>query len=540
MLIGTGAYDVMPQLPAVYNNLLALKEALCLPAVWGLPPQHCQVVQDPRTQREMIDPVRQAAEEARKVLLVYFAGHGVRALGGELFLGLPETVEEPSSSFYTAVPYEYLRNVLRGSRAQYRIVILDCCFSGQAIGTMGGSDVASQTEIEGTFIMASAPPNSRSLAPEGARFTSFSHELIEILQHGIADADRLLSLDTVVNHIKGEMRAKALPLPWSQDRNDAGRLTLFRNRAFATSSAPPGYGEIPGIGEGELFANRRALHDARVHRPLQAGICGTHHAGGAESIVVSGGYPDDEDYGDVIIYTGHGGQDPNTHRQVKDQEPADPGNAALLASITTRNPVRVIRGEGGDPRHSPEAGFSYDGLYTVEEYWTAVGVDGYKVIRFRLEKLNEKTPPVVPTDVLDDRPGIDIYRWERVARGIYLDRRIADKVKQAHDYECQVCGLALQTPAGHRFAEIVHPKSLAVPHRGPDVPENILCVCPTHRVQLELGTITIDDQLRIINEVTGLPDGELRTSSKHRVGREYLRYHRDLYHQAISSDALER
>jgi putative restriction endonuclease len=30
---------------------------------------------------------------------------------------------------------------------------------------------------------------------------------------------------------------------------------------------------------------------------------------GAESIVVSGGYKDDKDFGDVIVYTGHGGQD---------------------------------------------------------------------------------------------------------------------------------------------------------------------------------------------------------------------------------------
>lgn len=32
---------------------------------------------------------------------------------------------------------------------------------------------------------------------------------------------------------------------------------------------------------------------------------------GADSIVVSGGYPDDADYGDEIIYTGHGGRDPD-------------------------------------------------------------------------------------------------------------------------------------------------------------------------------------------------------------------------------------
>jgi putative restriction endonuclease len=34
--------------------------------------------------------------------------------------------------------------------------------------------------------------------------------------------------------------------------------------------------------------------------------------------VLSGGYVDDNDEGDVIIYTGQGGRDPATGRQIKD------------------------------------------------------------------------------------------------------------------------------------------------------------------------------------------------------------------------------
>jgi len=47
---------------------------------------------------------------------------------------------------------------------------------------------------------------------------------------------------------------------------------------------------------------KRRLSQARVHRPLQAGISGNGHEG-ADSIVVSGGYEDDEDYGNALIYT---------------------------------------------------------------------------------------------------------------------------------------------------------------------------------------------------------------------------------------------
>jgi len=62
------------------------------------------------------------------------------------------------------------------------------------------------------------------------------------------------------------------------------------------------FGEIADVPVGSLFDSRRALYDAGVHRQLQAGIAGGEHAG-AESIVVSGGYEDDEDFGDVIPIT---------------------------------------------------------------------------------------------------------------------------------------------------------------------------------------------------------------------------------------------
>ena len=74
------------------------------------------------------------------------------------------------------------------------------------------------------------------------------------------------------------------------------------------------FGEIEGVSEGQLFENRRKLHDANVHRGIQRGI-GTKGA----SIVLSGGYIDDEDLGDEIIYTGEGGRDLNTGLQVRDQ-----------------------------------------------------------------------------------------------------------------------------------------------------------------------------------------------------------------------------
>jgi putative restriction endonuclease len=67
------------------------------------------------------------------------------------------------------------------------------------------------------------------------------------------------------------------------------------------------FGHVPGHPEGSLFENRAELNASRVHIPTQAGISGSQTEG-AESIVLSGGYEDDADYDDTIIYTGHGGR----------------------------------------------------------------------------------------------------------------------------------------------------------------------------------------------------------------------------------------
>ena len=67
------------------------------------------------------------------------------------------------------------------------------------------------------------------------------------------------------------------------------------------------FGHIPGTRVGQIFKDRRALKDAGIHANIQKGIWGA--GTGACSFVLFGGYEDDEDYLDFILYTGQGGQD---------------------------------------------------------------------------------------------------------------------------------------------------------------------------------------------------------------------------------------
>jgi hypothetical protein len=89
-------------------------------------------------------------------------------------------------------------------------------------------------------------------------------------------------------------------------------------------------GDVGGIDVGTTFQNRKALCEARVHNMTMHGI-----STDGLSIVLSGGYVDDVDDGDEVIYTGEGGRDSKSGRQIADQQLIR-GNCGLNVNIRLR------------------------------------------------------------------------------------------------------------------------------------------------------------------------------------------------------------
>jgi euchromatic histone-lysine N-methyltransferase len=149
-------------------------------------------------------------------------------------------------------------------------------------------------------------------------------------------------------------------------------------------------GTVPGVLVGDTFDYRTEMYVVGLHRQVQAGIAYTHFGGEllATSIVASGGYEDDEDYGDVLHYSGQGGNDyKGEKRQVEDQDQKEKvANEALLNSYKLKKPVRVSRGYGVDNTHGWTKSYSYDGLYTVSSAKLGVGTSGHKVYKFKLKR----------------------------------------------------------------------------------------------------------------------------------------------------------
>jgi putative restriction endonuclease len=283
-------------------------------------------------------------------------------------------------------------------------------------------------------------------------------------------------------------------------------------------------GELVGILVGATFPDRRALYDAGVHRALQKGIVGREDEG-AESIVLSGGYVDDEDEGDLIIYTGEGGRDQASRRQVSAQE-LRKGNLALVTSALQGKPVRVVRGGEHQSRFSPPQGYRYDGLFSVDSYWSELGRDGFLIWRYKLVALDQRELAEFRGNA---RPG-PARRSSTTVLRIVRDTAISRSVKLLHDYHCQICGERINCVGGP-YAEAAHIKPLGAPHDGPDELGNVLCLCPNHHVMLDRGFLTITDDL-----VVRPLGSRVRQKRGHTISVDHLQYHRQLWMGAGDAD----
>jgi putative restriction endonuclease len=279
------------------------------------------------------------------------------------------------------------------------------------------------------------------------------------------------------------------------------------------------FGEIPGVPVGTLFDSREELSRAGVHRPLEAGISGGQDEG-ADSIVLSGGYEDDQDFGDVIVYTGHGGQVRTSRKQVADQT-LTRQNMALAVSMQQCLPVRVVRGAAHRSPLAPLKGYRYDGLYTIERFWHEKGAAGFTVWRFSLIRWSESPVSVGdPTQLTISAGNATPQRIYRAVSRIIRDTVLSGQIKILYDFCCQVCAMRLVGPAGP-YAEAAHVRPLGRPHNGPDTLDNLVCLCPNHHYLFDVGAFGINDDLSLIGMV-----GQLHLHKRHGLGPEHLRYHR--------------
>jgi len=161
----------------------------------------------------------------------------------------------------------------------------------------------------------------------------------------------------------------------------------------------------------------------------------------------------------------------------------------------------------------------------VDDYWQERGRSGFLIWRYRLIRVPDQPEDrdAEQSEAMSSDAPFEAPRHETTGMRIVRDTAQARRIKELYDYQCQMCGTRLGCLAGP-YAEAAHIRPLGAPHRGPDTPDNILCLCPNHHVLFDHGGVEIGEDLSLIG-VTG----RLRVHPRHRINDEHLRYRRDHY-----------
>ncbi|MGA5552388.1 hypothetical protein [Streptomyces pseudogriseolus] len=110
------------------------------------------------------------------------------------------------------------------------MVVLDCCYSGLALGRMSaGTGFADQAAVEGSFLLVAAAETRTALAPVGEPYTAFTGALLEALGQGIPGGPALVDLGALYRHLRLTMEARGHPVPQARDRNSGAQVALGRN-----------------------------------------------------------------------------------------------------------------------------------------------------------------------------------------------------------------------------------------------------------------------------------------------------------------------
>jgi Caspase domain len=241
VLIGVSAYEhaEFPPVPAARNSVQAMKALLSDPALCGWLPDQISVIMDPVSASDVAAQIADLAESITGVLLLYYVGHGALSTRGELCLTVTSTrLHRPK---ITGLTWETLADVLRECPARVRVAILDCCFAGQAIEALAGSDesgLADMAHVEGVYTLTATTRNRAAHVPpsdqQNTSCTSFTGELRDLIRIGIPGRPAVLTLGDIYPALRQRLKAKGMPVPNQRGTDTAYKFPFSANAAVQT------------------------------------------------------------------------------------------------------------------------------------------------------------------------------------------------------------------------------------------------------------------------------------------------------------------
>ncbi|OAB58985.1 hypothetical protein AY599_28400 [Leptolyngbya valderiana BDU 20041] len=178
--------------------------------------------------KTLLDPDRQQMEQEIELLfsncqkgdlaLLFFSGHGIKDESGRLYFATRITKKSQSGELLksTAVPANFVQDMMSGSRCKRQIVMLDCCFSGAFAEGMTAKDdrtvdVRSQLGGEGRAVLTSSTAIQYSFEQENEELSVYTRYLVEGIRTGAADldADGKISIDELHDYARQKVREAA-------------------------------------------------------------------------------------------------------------------------------------------------------------------------------------------------------------------------------------------------------------------------------------------------------------------------------------------
>ncbi|GAB4000138.1 hypothetical protein GCM10029992_31130 [Glycomyces albus] len=219
----------IPSYPEVGASAERLAELCRDPLLLGLPEERCVAVTGTGATKQAVEEaIENAAAHAEDLLLVYYGGHGLRiAAEQKLLLSTSGSRVAPRQRW---LGFGALKEMVdpAATRAKRVVVILDCCYSGQAKTSGLRDNTESVTGDRMSVLWTATSATERGWIDEGASYTNFAAALIGAIESGIDSGPELLSPAAI---------HERLIASWSHDLHRPDLLTtgnstlaLFRNR----------------------------------------------------------------------------------------------------------------------------------------------------------------------------------------------------------------------------------------------------------------------------------------------------------------------
>ncbi|MGW2426581.1 caspase, EACC1-associated type [Streptomyces sp. NPDC001709] len=243
ILIGNGVYadPRIPNLPAAQCvNAMAdlLASDLC-----GWPAERVTCLVDVASPDALARKVITAVRDAQDVVLVYYVGHGVRTSEGQLALMVGDTDPGWQALPYTAMLYENLAKILRGCRAETKLVLLDCChaeLANKSNHVFQSADFEEAHPVDGLYVIGASGSSKKAKTPVNGTLTCFTGAFLEIVRNGIREVSaRALRMDRIFLELHARLRDAGLPEPVESGARGAHGFLFAQNAAHPDHPKKP-------------------------------------------------------------------------------------------------------------------------------------------------------------------------------------------------------------------------------------------------------------------------------------------------------------